>query len=115
LGYGKPDSPGEFNEESIIFAGLNYLYEGITICYPVMGDGSSIVDADTKLKVLATSTDGNPCIAFIESTETNGRVILDTGFTKMYAGYWESAGQSRYVINSAVYLIDVERRFGEIV
>jgi len=113
MSYGKHDTPGEFDEESIIFAGISYLYEGITICYPQLVDGTPLKDSESKLKILATSSDGFPCICKIDSTESSGRVIVDTGFTKMYSGYWTSAGQARYVINSAVYLIDVERRFGE--
>jgi hypothetical protein len=101
LGYGSAKVPGEFDAEHLIFSGINYLYEGHTICYP---------QSDGKLTHLATSSDGKPCISFLDSTENHGRVILDNGFTKLYL-QWDSAGQARYVVNATVYLVDVERRF----
>jgi hypothetical protein len=48
----------------------------------------------------------------MERSETGGRVIVDTGFTKLYKYYWTTAGQPRYVVNASVYLVDVEARFG---
>jgi len=101
LGYGKPNVAGEFDSEHLIFAGINYLYEGATICYP---------EGDGKLTHLATSTDGHPVISFMDSTPGYGRVLVDNGFTKLYMS-WDSAGQARYVVNGTVYLVDVERRF----
>jgi hypothetical protein len=101
LGYGNAKVPGEFDCENLIFSGINYLFEGITICYPAQ---------DAKLTHLATSSDGKPCISFMESTPEHGRVLVDTGFTKLYCS-WEAAGQARYVVNATVYLVDVERRF----
>jgi len=103
LGYGTAKTPGEFDSEHLIFAGINYLFEGITICYP---------ESDGKLTHLATSSDGKPCISFMDSTEEHGRVLVDTGFTKLYL-QWDSAGQARYVVNGTVYLVDVERRFDD--
>jgi len=107
LSYGDPKVPGEFDQEHIIFAGLNYLYEGVTICYPV-----DFENQESKLITLATSSNNFPCICYIDSSEQHGRLVLDTGWTKIYDSYWNSAGQARYVINSTVYLVDIERRFG---
>jgi hypothetical protein len=101
LGYGNGKVPGEFDAENLIFAGINYLFEGITICYP---------ESEGKLTHLATSSDGKPCISFMESTPEHGRVLVDNGFTKLYL-QWDGAGQARYVVNGTVYLVDVERRF----
>jgi hypothetical protein len=101
MSYGNSKTPGEFDSEHLIFSGINYLFEGITICYP---------QSDGKLTHLATSSDGHPCISFLESTPEHGRIILDTGFTKLYCS-WDSAGQARYIVNATVYLVDVERRF----
>jgi hypothetical protein len=101
LSYGNGKTAGEFDANHLIFAGINYLYEGVTICYP---------QTDGKLTHLATSSDGHPCISFLESTPEHGRVLLDTGFTKLSYS-WNSAGQARYVVNVTVYLVDVERRF----
>jgi len=102
LSYGDPKKPGEFDQNSLIFGGINYLYEGHSPCFP---------EKDGKLTHLATSTDGRPCISFLDSTKKHGRVIVDNGFTKLYMS-WKSAGQARYVVNACVYLVDVERRFG---
>jgi len=101
MSYGNGKTTGEFDANHLIFGGINYLFEGITICYPL---------AEGKLTHLATSSDGHPCISFLESTQEHGRVLLDTGFTKLYNN-WNSAGQARYVVNVTVYLVDVERRF----
>jgi len=101
ISYGDPATAGEFDEKSLIFAGINYLFEGITICYP---------NSDGKLTHLARSTNDKPCISFMDSTEEHGRVVVDSGFTKLYCS-WTSAGQARYIINVCVYLVDVERRF----
>jgi hypothetical protein len=85
-----------------VFAGINSLYEGHTICYP---------ETPGKLQTLATGTDGKTCIGCMDRTQEGGRVILDTGFTKLYL-QWDSAGQARYVVNACVYLTDIEGRFG---
>jgi hypothetical protein len=94
---------GFFDEKHIVFAGINNLYEGITICYP---------NTPGKLTTLATGTDGKTCIACMERSDKGGRVIVDTGFTKLYCN-WNSAGQARYVINATVFLVDIEGRFGD--
>jgi hypothetical protein len=31
MAYGKATTPGEFDAECFLFAGINYLYEGITV------------------------------------------------------------------------------------
>jgi len=103
LTYGDPNTIGCFDNTHICFSGVNNLYEGVTICYP---------DQIGKLRVLATSTYGEPCIACLESTSSTGRVIVDTGFTKLYPQFWSTAGQARYIVNACVWLVDVERRFG---
>jgi hypothetical protein len=102
LTYGDRNTAGYFDNDNIIFAGVNYLHEGITICYP---------DQPGKLKTIATGTDGRTCIASMDSNNEGGRVIVDTGFTKMYDGYWQRAGQARYIINACVWLVDIEGRF----
>jgi len=94
LGYGKGSVPGEFDAEHLVFAGVNYLHEGDTICYP---------EPLGQLKVLATSSNGQPCIACLDREEgKHGRLLVDTGFTKLYSQYWSLAGQSRYIINCIV-------------
>jgi len=107
LKYGNPKEKGNFDQEHLVFAGINNLYEGVTICYP---------NGPSKLVTLATSTDGNPCILKCDSKESNfndgGRILVDSGWTKLYQNQWASAGQARYVVNATVWLIDLEGRFG---
>jgi len=103
ISYGEPTQRGKFDKNHLIFAGINNLYEGITICFP---------NKSGKLQTLATSTDGHPCILAMERSQEGGRVIVDTGFTKLYKDFWTTAGQPRYVVNASVYLVDVEGRFG---
>lgn len=71
-----PTSNGYFDKTSIIFAGINSLYEGITICYPYPNNG--------YLTTLATGTDGQPCICKLDRCNYGGRVIVDTGHTKLF-------------------------------
>jgi len=116
LSYGDPTKPGEFDKEHLIFSGINYLFEGITICYPVVQ--SSVTDsfADPsvggvrgtlgKYDVLATSSNGKPVILKIEKNDGRGRVILDSGWTKLYKFGWSTVGQYRYVVNACVWLLD---------
>jgi len=107
LKFGSIREKGEFDQEHLIFAGINNLYEGITICYP---------DKDSKLTTLAVGTDGQPCILCCEKGQSNfndgGRIVVDTGFTKLYREFWASAGQARYVVNATVWLVDLEGRHG---
>jgi len=107
LSFGSTREKGQFDQEHLIFAGINNLYEGSTICYP---------DKDSKLTTLAVGTDGEPCILCCEKGQSNfndgGRIVVDTGFTKLYRQYWASAGQARYVVNASVWLVDLEGRHG---
>lgn len=86
---------GTFLEDHLITTALEFLYEGITICYP---DATS-----PKLHVLATSTDGNPVILYADESESAGRIVVDCGFTKLWC-HWDSAGTGRYVSNAACWL-----------
>jgi len=97
----KPTEAGKYDDNHMLFTGINSLFEGITICFP---------DQPGKLKILATGTDGQSCIGCMERSKEGGRVVVDTGFTKLYLN-WQAAGQARYVINSCVYLVDIEGRF----
>jgi len=107
LGYGEGKKEGFFDENHLVFAGINHLYEGVTICYP---------NQESKLETIATSTDRNPCILMCEGGkskfENGGRIIVDSGWTKLYQMYWASAGQARYVVNATVWLLNLEGKFG---
>jgi len=119
LSFGKPEQPGEFDENHIIFAGIKYLYEGVTICYPniVCPPNNMPTDKASPQKfskqvgsfdVLATSSNGKPVILKMEQIANNGRVIVDSGWTKLYKSSWSSVGQARYVVNACVWLVNVE-------
>jgi len=109
LSFGDIREPGKFHPEHMIFCGINKLYEGVTICYPD--------NHEHKLSTLAMGTDGEPCILNCERGQSNfedgGRIVVDTGWTKLYESYWGSAGQARYVVNACVWLVDMEGRFGK--
>jgi hypothetical protein len=90
---GKSISPGHFIGHPLT-QGVNNLYEGITIC--------TIAPAP-HLTILAQSHDGQMCMACYE--QGNRRIVLDTGFTKVYPGCFEkSAGTPRYFRNIAFWL-----------
>jgi len=102
LSVGMPNISGQFGRH-IISSGILKLYEGITICYPQkLG----------KLKVLATSTNGNPVICYADNEvfpQNYGRMVVDTGYTKNYVS-WDDAGASRYVVNATVWLLGLEHQ-----
>lgn len=104
LMYGNPKTKGQFDQTHHLFVGVNSLYEGHTICVPTN---------TSKLNVVATNSSNHPCILTKDSVATpqgkTGRLVLDMGFTKLYM-QWTSAGQSRYIVNSIVWLIDLEAR-----
>jgi len=102
LRFGNPTETGFYDKKHIIFAGVNSLHEGITISYP---------DNTTQVTVLATNSSGHPCICCLESNEQRGRLVIETGYTKLFKGYWEKAAQARYVVNVSVWLL--EGRFGK--
>jgi len=112
LVYGPPEEPGRFDPEHLVFSGINSLYEGVTICYPcpVRLEGKT-EDEENKLQTLATSTYDRPVISKLEANDDHGRVIVDTGFTKLAKNNW--GGQERYVVNACVWLTNIEKRYGE--
>jgi len=61
--------------------------------------------------VLAQSTDNNPVILCAEN-DSGGRVVVDTGFTKLWVK-WQSAGTDRYVCNATVWLLALEYRLNK--
>jgi uncharacterized protein YegL len=86
-------APGHFIEHQLTH-GVNNLYEGVTICTirPVEG-----------LTILGQSHDGQLNIACFERGQE--RIVLDTGFTKLYNGYFQrAAGTARYLRNIAFWL-----------
>ena len=100
---GPQRSPGCFVEHQLT-QGVNNLYEGITIC---------TIHPATGVTILGQSHDGQLCLGCYE--DENRRIVLDTGFTKLYADrLHRSAGLGRYLSNIAFWLAkgsrDVEYR-----
>jgi hypothetical protein len=90
---GPPDTPGRFVEHQLT-QGVNNLYEGITIC---------TIDPVPGVTILGKSHDGQRCLGCFE--QEGQRVVLDTGFTKLYRDYYhKSAGLGRYLSNIAFWL-----------
>jgi len=94
----------------LISSQLNRLYEGYTIAY--------LDKAPNLLSVLATSSDGNPVILFGANKndkspgkieEKFGRIVLDTGFTKLWKE-WNTEGNPRYICNATVWLLGLDYR-----
>ena len=90
---GPPDTTGRFVEHQLT-QGVNNLYEGITIC---------TIDPVPGITILGKSHDGQRCFGCFE--REGQRVVLDTGFTKLYSVYYhKSAGLGRYLSNIAFWL-----------
>ena len=90
---GSLETPGRFVEHQLT-QGVDNLYEGITIC---------TIDPVPGVTILGMSHDGQRCIGCFE--QNGQRVVLDTGFTKLYKGYYQkSAGLGRYLSNIAFWL-----------
>jgi hypothetical protein len=101
-GYLKTGCFGRHN----IFTGINNLFEGVTISYPVYPTEES----KSALVTVATASDGNPCIAVYDppSESDEGRLCLDCGFTKLYIN-WDDAGTSRYIVNTSCWLAEAAK------
>jgi hypothetical protein len=80
LSCGNPLEKGRFDAEHLLTVGVpGQFYEGLTICYPrKLG----------SLKILATSNDGYPAVMYHEHTKTAGRIVVDTGFTKLWLNWY---------------------------
>ena len=84
---------GTFLKSHFITTGVAKMSEGATIARPSHGP--------KDFRILGLATDGNPCIL----VSTSGpRVVVDTGFTKMWPGYWNNEGVGRYITNAICWL-----------
>lgn len=92
--------PLTFDGNHPMAVGLNSIHEGKTICFP-----DNVPD---PVKVFAVSSAGKANIMYVEKGAmggTSGPVVMDCGFTKLFAGCWdETAGTSRYVKNATCWL-----------
>jgi hypothetical protein len=104
-------------QENPITGSLNSLFEGTTICY---------ADPKGKLVQFASSSDASPkgCL-FYGTPEDDicqkmqgtlpkgaGRIIVDTGFTKLWVefGTKKGAGTDRYIRNATVWILGLDYR-----
>ncbi len=85
-----------------ISTGLVNIWEGVTIAE---------VSRTTQLSPLIVGSSGQVVTA---TYDVGGlRAVVDGGFTRLYDENWDmTAGTSRYVVNAAAWLLNVER-FGE--
>ena len=91
----------------LITTGLQTIYEGHTVCYPDL----SYDKVNSDCKVLARGSDKwkSPVIMYAEGMENRGRVVIDTGFTKLWLE-WKQAGTDRYINNAVVWLLGIDWR-----
>ena len=89
---------GTFKSNHSITYGLNNLYEGITICHPV--------NTHPDFTVLAKNSNDEDLILYAEESDTHGRLMIDTGITKLYNN-WKDCGTHQYVSNSNVWLTGI--------
>ena len=90
---------GKFDGQHAIAYGLNNLNEGVTIAHPV--------NQHRDFKEFARNTNNEPLVLYSEENEKHGRIMIDTGFTKLYKQYWNGAGTHQYVSNANVWLTGI--------
>lgn len=90
---------GKFDQNHSIAYGLNNLHEGITIAHPVK--------IHPDFKAFAHNSKNEPMVLYAEENENHGRIIIDTGFTKLFKSYWATAGTHQYVSNANVWLTGI--------
>eukprot|EP00004_Rigifila_ramosa_P012477 TRINITY_DN269_c0_g1_i2.p1 TRINITY_DN269_c0_g1~~TRINITY_DN269_c0_g1_i2.p1 ORF type:complete len:658 (-),score=165.09 TRINITY_DN269_c0_g1_i2:70-2043(-) len=102
LTVGDASTAGHFARHAIT-SGLTNLYEGITVSYPSASDVYTVV---------ARNSSGNAVSVAIESGKKAfgaGRVVVDGGYTKLYANFL-TAGTERYITNATVWLLGLEHK-----
>lgn len=69
---------GKFDQNHTIAYGLNNLNEGITIAHPVK--------LHSDFKLFAKNSNDEALIMFADENDNHGRIIIDTGITKLFEG-----------------------------
>ena len=70
--------------------GVLNIHEGVTIARP---NGP----LPGNVKTLAVSSSGYPCIMCYDENESLGRIVIDTGYTKLYKEFYRvTAGTGIY-------------------
>eukprot|EP01112_Ceratiomyxa_fruticulosa_P012216 TRINITY_DN3375_c0_g1_i10.p1 TRINITY_DN3375_c0_g1~~TRINITY_DN3375_c0_g1_i10.p1 ORF type:complete len:517 (+),score=118.81 TRINITY_DN3375_c0_g1_i10:274-1824(+) len=109
LKVGDAYTKGQFGRH-LITSGVVNLCEGYTICHPTNERDLG------PFEVLGTGTDGHPCLLYAEQVPSGklppncGRIVIDTGFTKLYHMWEKTAGTSRYILNACVWLFGLDHK-----
>lgn len=91
---------GTFYQNHPFAYGINNFYEGWTISHPI--------NLHPDFKIFALNSEGNPNVIYAEENENHGRIIIDTGYTKLWDTWWNTtAGTRQYVSNANVWLTGV--------
>ena len=84
-------------QNHLISTGIVNIFEGITIAE---------VHTNRPLEPLIYGSNGKVLAAYYD--QDGKRAIIDGGFTRLYHN-WNSAGTDRYIVNAAVWLVNMER------
>ena len=98
VGIQKKSKKAGLRQNHLITTGISKLYEGNTI---------ATIAEIKDLEPLVYGTENNVTIAVYD--QNGKRAILDTGYTKLFAQFWDSEGTARYVVNAASWLVNVEK------
>ncbi len=82
--------------EHLLFTGMEALYEGFTV--------STIQTCDSLTPLMFGSAGNLMCAVYDKGGK---RMVIDTGFTRLFCN-WDDAGTARYIINSCVWLVNME-------
>uniref|UniRef100_A0A0G4I0P9 Alpha-type protein kinase domain-containing protein n=1 Tax=Chromera velia CCMP2878 TaxID=1169474 RepID=A0A0G4I0P9_9ALVE len=85
-------------KEHLITTGVENLYEGISV---------ATVNPGPDMEPLMWGSASNLIIAIHD--RDGKRAVFDGAFTRLF-WYWDQAGSTRYVVNAAVWLVNLEAR-----
>jgi hypothetical protein len=87
-----------FDKKHEIFTGVLKIHEGDTIARPKCNPLPKGVNE------IARSSANQPCIMWFDDNK-NGRIVVDTGYTKLFReNYRLTAGTDRYFVNAVCWL-----------
>ena len=83
-----------------------FIRHPITTCINNLFEGSTIatIHSSSELESLIYGSAGNLVTAIFD--KDGKRAIIDGGFTKLFANWWDTAGTERYVKNAAAWLVN---------
>ncbi|CDW85859.1 UNKNOWN [Stylonychia lemnae] len=88
---------GKFSVHEIFTGIVGKIHEGVTIARP-----KGVLPP--SIQVIAKSSSDKPCIMCYDD-QNFGRVVIDTGFTKLYQQFYKkTAGTSKYIQNAVVWI-----------